>query len=270
MLTRPVSIAFILALLIAAVAKAEDAAVQPYQSHAAFKTAILDMSTSPYVVLITVVDDRTGRSTTGCTLGHFVVGAIFRENGGAPEDKSNAAIDARLQEAQKIALENTSHIFHFSSQAALDNLPFRYEDACRIIEQGKRVRIGDRGPRLIVEPFVEGPSINLRSCTPPEYPSDEKANDEGGTGITLLIGPDGRVLESNVVESSGSARRDEAIRSALSACKTRPKTIDDEPVSEASRLTIRIGNRAVWPGQQHPSRKGMRLTTSDFITTSSP
>jgi TonB family protein len=243
---RLAMIAFILGLLIPSIASAEDKTVQPYQSHAAFKTAILDMSTSPYVVLITVADDQTGRSSTGCTLAPFVVGAIYREKWGDSQGDTMVETDARYQEARKIALENTSHIFHFSKQVALDNLPFRYEDACRAIEQGKTARIGDRGPRLILGPFVEGPSINLRSCPPPEYPSDEKINDEGGTGISLLIGPDGSVLESKITESSGSKRRDEAIRAALSACKMKPKTIDGEPVPEPATLTIRLENRAHW------------------------
>jgi hypothetical protein len=154
---------------------------------------------------------------------------------------------ARLQEVQKSALENTTHIFHFSSQAALDNVPLGYPEACRAIEQGKRTRIADLTGQLLLGPFVKGPTVDLSSCPPPDYPSDEKINDEGGTGVSLLIGPDGSLLESEITESSGSKRRDEAIRIALSACKMTPKTIDDEPVPEATRLTIRMGNRAHWP-----------------------
>lgn len=250
MRVRSVSIAIILGLSIPSVARAEDVATRPYQSHAAFETAIRNRSTSPYVVLITVIDDRTGESQTGCTLAPFVVGATYIEKWGPMEGRPAAEITARHEEIEKSVLENTSHIFHFSSQAALDNVPFthdvRFEEACRAIEKGKTARIADRSGQLLIGPFVEGPTVNLRSCPPPTYPSDEKANDEGGTGISLLIGPDGSVLESKVTESSGSKRRDEAIRTALSACKMKPKTIDGAPAPEPTTLTIRMGNRAHW------------------------
>jgi TonB family protein len=246
MRVRSVSIAIILGLSIPSIARAEDVATRPYQSRAAFETAIGNRSTSPYVVLITVIDDRTGKSQTGCTLAPFVVGALYREKWGAAENQTAAETNARYEEARKIALENTSHIFHFSSEAALNNVVLEYPEACRAIEQGKTARIADRSGQLLIGPFVEGPAVNLRSCPPPTYPSDEKINDEGGTGISLLIGPDGSVLESKVTESSGSARRDEAIRAALSACKVKPKTIDGEPVPEPTILTIQMGNRAHW------------------------
>jgi hypothetical protein len=70
------------------------------------------------------------------------------------EKKVTPETKERLEEAQKIALENTSHVFHFSNQAALDNVPLRYPQACPAIEQGMSVRIGDRTGQMIVEPFV--------------------------------------------------------------------------------------------------------------------
>jgi len=108
----------------------------PYQSHDAFTTAILDKSTSPYIVLIEVIDDRTGQSSFGCNTANMLKGASYREKWGAfgpntPETR------ARFEQVDEIALANTSHVFHFSNEAALRNvLPLRYPEACAAIAKG--------------------------------------------------------------------------------------------------------------------------------------
>jgi len=56
-------------------------AADPRQSQAAFEAAIRDRSTSPYIVLITVVDDRTGQTGTGCSGANLLLGAIYIEGG---------------------------------------------------------------------------------------------------------------------------------------------------------------------------------------------
>src|SRR6267154_1835055 len=94
-----------------------ESAAQPRQSQAAFETAIRDNSTSPYVVLITVVDDRTGKSSSGCNSANLLLGAIYLEKWGSFDSKATPETNSRHNEAEKIALENTSHIFHFSNPA---------------------------------------------------------------------------------------------------------------------------------------------------------
>jgi hypothetical protein len=42
----------------------------------------------------------------------------------------------KAEKARQIALENTSHEFHFSKQAAIGNLSFNYQQACDAIAHG--------------------------------------------------------------------------------------------------------------------------------------
>jgi hypothetical protein len=89
----------------------------PVQDQAHFEAAFANTSTAPSFVLITVVDDRTGASRTGCVESNFVAGAIRLETGVPSE------------EARQTASHNSTHVFHFSKQKALDNVPFRYTQA---------------------------------------------------------------------------------------------------------------------------------------------
>jgi TonB-like protein len=248
---RSISTLLIAALSILSIGLPEDCAAQARQSQAAFETAIRDNSTSPYVVLFTVVDDRTGQTRIGCTTANLLRGAIYLEKWGSFDSKVASETISRHKEAETFALENTSHVFHFSSQAALNNiLPFRYPEACAAIERGSRARIGDRGGQLLLGPFVEGPSVNLSSCPPPAYRPDVKAGIEAGTfvspTISLLVGPEGTLKEGKVSGNSGSEHLDAAVRAALSACKFSPRTIDGVPVPEATWTTFTIGSRTVW------------------------
>lgn len=59
---------------------------------------------------------------------------------------------------------------------------------------------------------------DIRSCAP-AYPVNAYRNGESGTvQLALLVGGDGRVVESKVQKSSGSAELDKAARRALSKC----------------------------------------------------
>jgi hypothetical protein len=122
----------------------------PIQSQSDFEIAVRDNSTSPYIVLLTVVDDRTGQSRTGCTEANFLLGAIILErlNGYGKKNSENMV---KNQRARQIALENTSHVFHFSKQAAIDNLPFNFQEACDAIAHGLRARISDIGGVTLIE-----------------------------------------------------------------------------------------------------------------------
>ena len=118
------------------------------QSQDKFAAAISDRSTAPYLIHLTVVDDRTGATETGCIPAPFLVGAIQIE--------SNLGNQPALRaEAERIAVQNTTHVFHFSKQAALDNMPFnvgKYQEACMLVERGKAVRLGDRDGQIHADP----------------------------------------------------------------------------------------------------------------------
>ena len=54
----------------------------PYQAHPAFEAAIRNNSLGGSLVLITAVDDRTGKTTTGCAYANLLKGAIEIEKWG--------------------------------------------------------------------------------------------------------------------------------------------------------------------------------------------
>ncbi len=72
----------------------------------------------------------------------------------------------------------------------------------------------------------------------PDYPSLSKRNSEEGTVVLeFLIGADGSVQDSKVIQSSGHARLDEAARSGLSSyCHFKPATDDGKPVQTWQQL----------------------------------
>jgi len=120
-------------------ASAEAAGIQHQDK---FETAIRNMSSGPSIILLTVVDDRTRQSRTGCALAPFLLGAIQREMG-VSKDK-----------AMDVALANSTHEFHFSKQDAIDNIPFikAPSGVCTAVEHDLSVVMRDRtGDFLIVE-----------------------------------------------------------------------------------------------------------------------
>jgi hypothetical protein len=114
-------------------ASAEAETLQP---QAQFEAAIRNRSTSPNLILFTMVDDRTRDSWTGCTLAPLLLGAILKQQR-----------TISVQEAIQIALSNTSHVFHFSRQSALDNLrdmaDGKYSRACGVLKQSGCVQRQD-------------------------------------------------------------------------------------------------------------------------------
>jgi hypothetical protein len=91
------------------------------QSQQSFEAAIENASTAPSYVLITVVDDRENTKRSTCTTSNFLLGAIHREYR-LGYDKEGVA------RARGIALENRSHVFHFSNSNALKNIPSSYSE----------------------------------------------------------------------------------------------------------------------------------------------
>ncbi|MES2164802.1 MAG: TonB family protein [Pseudomonadota bacterium] len=75
--------------------------------------------------------------------------------------------------------------------------------------------------------------VDARACVPPKYPTNSYLSGESGSVLlALLVGNDGRVIESKVQKSSGFPDLDKAARKALSQCKFKPAGSDGqgEPV----------------------------------------
>lgn len=86
------------------------------------------------------------------------------------------------------------------------------------------------------------PSIDFkrspRACKQPRYPSaSERLGEEGTSAISLLVGTDGKVQQSKVLQTSGHERLDNAAIKAFSRCKFRVGTVNGKP--EPSWFSIR-------------------------------
>ena len=69
--------------------------------------------------------------------------------------------------------------------------------------------------------------INLNACDKPAYPGSSIRTGETGTvTLSMLIGTDGKVIETKTLESSGYRALDRAASQALSLCRFTPGTID--------------------------------------------
>lgn len=72
--------------------------------------------------------------------------------------------------------------------------------------------------------------VDASACAPPKYPTNAYLSGESGTVVlALLVGGDGKVMESKVQKSSGSSELDKAARKALSQCKFKPADSQAEP-----------------------------------------
>lgn len=79
--------------------------------------------------------------------------------------------------------------------------------------------------------------INLPGCAVPKYPRSALIKEaEGIVTLSYLIGPDGSVLESKVLRSSGNADLDEAARGSLEKCKFNPAIVDGKPVEAWTKM----------------------------------
>ncbi len=80
--------------------------------------------------------------------------------------------------------------------------------------------------------------ISTSLCEKPEYPSASKRlGEEGKVQLKLLIGTDGKVIESAVERSSGFRRLDEAARTSLAKCQFKPAMVDGVPKQRWSSMT---------------------------------
>jgi hypothetical protein len=82
-------------LIVLSTGMPERAVAEPIQSQSDFENAFRgQLSTSQPLVLITVVDDRTHQSRTGCTGANFLIGALILEHlGGYSKTNSDNVKD---------------------------------------------------------------------------------------------------------------------------------------------------------------------------------
>jgi len=100
-------------LLAAVSARAQD--IHFVQDQAHYEEAVRDMSTAPYFVLVTIVDDGAKKSWTGCTLPRFIESAIDAE-------RASANDDAAIARGQQAMLDAKDHVFHFANPKALSSI----------------------------------------------------------------------------------------------------------------------------------------------------
>jgi hypothetical protein len=92
-------------------ARAEPAAFVQDQAH--FEAAVEDDGSSePYFVYVTVVDDKAGKSWTGCAIMSALEGAVHAEYGLAFDG-------AGIERARAILLAAKDHTYHFANPTAL-------------------------------------------------------------------------------------------------------------------------------------------------------
>jgi protein TonB len=92
-------------------------------------------------------------------------------------------------------------------------------------------------------PTVPPPTIRVaavvdpNACDKPEYPrASLRAEETGTVTLDLLIGIDGRVVDSKVSKTSGFKDLDRAARAALSLCKFKPGSIDGKPEQSWTKM----------------------------------
>ena len=131
-------------LILRSGAGAAAALTLPQQSPAAFETALEDRSTSPEFVAVTVVNDNSGETMSGCITASVFLGAMHKEYGlGYDPDSVDRVIAAALAEGGRA--------FHFRHDEAWASMPARYwsQDACDIIARGQVARMADRSGQVI-------------------------------------------------------------------------------------------------------------------------
>lgn len=86
-------------------------------------------------------------------------------------------------------------------------------------------------------PVRVAPVVDARACKRPDYPRNALRNGETGTvTLALLIGTDGKVVESKVEGSSGSRELDRAAQAGLSLCRFQPGTVDGVAYESWTRM----------------------------------
>lgn len=79
--------------------------------------------------------------------------------------------------------------------------------------------------------------IDPAACDKPEFPVRWQADSDGGDVlVAFLVGSDGKVIESKVIESSGDVRVDRASARAGSRCSFKPGAKDGKAVASWAQV----------------------------------
>jgi protein TonB len=74
---------------------------------------------------------------------------------------------------------------------------------------------------------------DAKSCSAPEYPRESLSKGEQGTtGLRILVGVDGKAIDSEVETSSHSRKLDSAAQRALMECTFKPQPADAKPAQQ--------------------------------------
>ncbi len=117
------------------------------QDQAQFRAAVENGSTSPSFVLVTILDGRSGKQRTGCTMAGFLLHAIAMEERLDRRDyhgRMPPGVSARVMAK---ALASKDHVYTFQKAEALAAMPtdVRGSDrTCEIIRSGTPAYIQDR------------------------------------------------------------------------------------------------------------------------------
>jgi len=74
---------------------------------------------------------------------------------------------------------------------------------------------------------------DTKSCEPPQYPREALAKGEQGTtALRILVGVDGKAIDSEIEQSSQSRKLDKAAQAALMQCSFKPSPADAKPAQQ--------------------------------------
>lgn len=81
------------------------------------------------------------------------------------------------------------------------------------------------------------PVLDLSTCKQPAYPPEAvKKGETGVTELAFLVSKQGRITQSKVIKSSGSAQLDQAALKQLGTCKVQVATMQGKPVESWLKL----------------------------------
>ena len=81
------------------------------------------------------------------------------------------------------------------------------------------------------------PTVDKQTCEKATYPKSALINEESGTVLlSVLVAPDGNVIESKVEQSSGSKTLDKAAVKIYTSCKFKPAVKDGKAQQAWAKL----------------------------------
>ena len=74
---------------------------------------------------------------------------------------------------------------------------------------------------------------DAKSCDPPQYPREAlQKGEQGTTALRILVGVDGKAIDSEIETSSHSHKLDTAAQRALMECSFKPQPADAKPAQQ--------------------------------------